>query len=282
MIGAPVELDVTVRSGRLHAQRFGSSTAPLALCVPGLSANMKSLDFLGERLCSDDLQVVALDLRGRGKSEVTPSGTYGWASHASDLFAVADALGQSRFSIIGHSMGAMVGIAAACQDASRLERLVLVDACGIPEASTLPPINAAVARLGSSYPSVETYLDTVKQLGTVSPWSDYFERYLRYELVPAEDGGVRARSSREAVLEDAADFAPDRDVYALWRCLTMPVLLLRASRELLPGYGYIVGEADRDRFQREVSHARVVEIDANHYGIITAPSSVDAIRDFFA
>ena len=31
----PLVLDISLPSGRLHAQRFGPATAPLALCVPG-------------------------------------------------------------------------------------------------------------------------------------------------------------------------------------------------------------------------------------------------------
>jgi pimeloyl-ACP methyl ester carboxylesterase len=282
LAASPVELEIQLPSGRLHAQRFGSESAPLVVCVPGLSANMKSFDFLGERLGSPSLQVVALDLRGRGKSDVTPRGSYGWDSHARDIFAVADALGAPSFNVIGHSMGAMVALAAVRLDLARAERLVLIDACGYPDASTGPLISAAVSRLGTLYPSVEAYLDGVKQIGTVSPWSDYFERYLRYELAPCE-GGVRARSSPDAVLEDAMEFEPGhQDVYALWEHVRQPVLLLRAARELLPGYGFIVSEADRDRFVREVRSARVVEIDANHYGIITAEATASAIAEFLA
>lgn len=279
---APVELDLRLPCGRLHVQRFGSSSAPLVICVPGLSANMKSFDFLGERFGGDDLQVVALDLRGRGKSDITPPGSYGWAAHARDVFDAADALGAERLSVIGHSMGAMVALAAAQRDDRRLERLVLIDAAGIPEPTTGPLISAAVSRLGSVYPSVDAYLDQVKSIGTVSPWSDYFERYLRYELEPVDGGGVRARSNREAVLEDSDEFAPDRDIYGLWRFVSQPVLLLRASRELLPGYGYILSAADANRFVREVPTSKLVEIDANHYGIITADATAAAIRAFFA
>ena len=49
LAASPVELDLRLPSGRLHAQRFGPESAPLVVCVPGLSANMKSFDFLGER-----------------------------------------------------------------------------------------------------------------------------------------------------------------------------------------------------------------------------------------
>jgi hypothetical protein len=133
------------------------------------------------------------------------------------------------------------------------------------------------------YPSVDAYLELVKQIGTVSPWSDYFERYLRYELEPV-DGGVRARTSRDAALEDQLEFQPERAerFYALWPFVRQPIVLLRAARELLPGAGYIVGEADRDRFIREVPAARVVEVDANHYGIITSEATASLIREFLA
>jgi pimeloyl-ACP methyl ester carboxylesterase len=274
------ELDLRLSSGRLHAQRFGSIEAPLVIAVHGLSANMKAFDFIGERLGGAALQVVALDLRGRGLSDTTPPGTYGWYAHARDVFEAATVLGFERFSIMGHSMGAAIALQAAAMDAARLERLVLIDACGQPEPSTAPLIAAAVDRLGSVYPSVEAYLERVRSLGTVVPWSDYFEGYLRYEL-EAVEGGVRARSNREAALEDAAE--PGwAGIHELWRSVTMPALLLRAGRELLPGYGFIVGAADATEFARTVPGPSVVEIDANHYGIITADATVAALREFLA
>jgi hypothetical protein len=58
-------------------------------------------------------------------------------------------------------------------------------------------------------------------------------------------------------------------------------LLLRAARELLPGYGYILNAADAARFANEVPTAKVVEIDANHYGVITAEATAEAIAGFF-
>ena len=44
------EFDIKVRSHCLHAQRFGSPSAPLVLGLHGLSLNMKSFDFIGERI----------------------------------------------------------------------------------------------------------------------------------------------------------------------------------------------------------------------------------------
>ena len=273
-----VEFELQLPSGRLHAQRFGSPDAPLVLCPPGLSANMKEYDFVAERIAGGGLQVVALDLRGRGKSDVTPAGSYGWPSHARDLFAAADALEAGRFSILGHSMGGLVAMAAAEQNPERLERVVLVDIAGAPDPSSLIAIETSVNRLGTVYPSVDFYLEAAKKLGLIDPWSEYWDRYFQYELEPVE-GGVRARSNKQAVLEDSA-YGASHDIYAFWPKLTMPVLLVYATREILPGLGRIVSEADRRRFAGELPDARVVDVDANHYTVITSAGTVEAIRGF--
>ena len=273
------EFDLRLPSGRFHAKRFGSPNAPLALCLPGLSANLASFDFICERIAGDELQAVAFDLRGRGKSEVTAAGTYGWDNHARDAFDAAEALGAGRFSIIGQSMGGGVAMEAASQDSSRLERIVLLDICGVPDASSLVAISASVNRLGQVFPSTEFYIEAVKGLGLIQPWSTYWDNYFHYELEPVE-GGVRTRSERAAVLEDYA-YGETKDPYTLWSSLTMPVLLLRASREIMQGMGRIVSDADRARFPAEVPTATLVDVDANHYTVNTSEASVTAIRKFF-
>jgi pimeloyl-ACP methyl ester carboxylesterase len=245
-----------------------------------------SFEFLGERVDAAAVQLVSVDLRGRGLSDVTPPGTYGWVHHAADLFEIAGQLGAATFSLVGHSMGAAVAMAAAAQDAARIERMVLVDLCGVPDASTAAPIGASVARLGAVYPSVEAYLDQIKAIGTIRPWSEYWDRYFGYELQPVEGGGFAARTSRAAVMEDAmfgvgaCAFGDAAGVYGLWRSLTMPVLLLRATREMFPGTGFILNERDRDRFVATVPGAVAVDVDANHYTIATSDAAVTAIGGF--
>lgn len=279
------EFDLQLPGVRIHAQRFGPADAPLVLCLPGLSANMRGFDFLCERLARADRQLVAIDMRGRGLSDVTGPATYGWINHAKDVFAIADALGARTLTIVGQSMGGAVAMTCAWMEPARVERIVLLDVCGAPDESAAGPIMAAVSRLGAIYPSVDAYLGLVRQIGTIDPWSDYWERYFRYELRETQ-GGVTARSDPAAVLEDgifgagAFAFGDDAGVYALWRSLTMPVLLLRASRELLPGFGRIVSDRDRERFPREVPSAAVVDVDANHYGINTHEASAAAIAEF--
>lgn len=281
--GTPVtvvgeEFDIPVGSHRLHAQRFGSPSAPLVLGLHGLSGNMKHFDFVGERLGGDTLQLVALDLRGRGRSPSTPPGTYGWENHALDVFAVADALGFDRFSLVGQSMGGSVAIKAAELDGPRLNAVVLVDVAGRVDPGVGPVIASVIARLDEVHDSVDSYLAAVKAQGLVEPWNDYWERCHRYQLDEG-GGGVRSGVDPAAVAEDRR-YTATQHPYDRWHHLTMPTLLLRATRELRPGAGHVVPTDDRDRFVRDVARGAVVEIDANHLTINTHPDTVAAIRAF--
>jgi pimeloyl-ACP methyl ester carboxylesterase len=274
------ELDVAVRSGRVRGWRFGVRAAPLVVGVHGLSGNRRSFDFLGERLGGEELQLVAVDLRGRGRSEASGPGTYGWENHALDVFAVADALGFERFSVVGHSMGGSVAIKAAELDGRRLEAVVLLDVAGRVDPGVGAVIASVITGLGEVHESVEDHLAAVKGQHLYEPWSEHWDRFHRYGIDEV-DGGVRSSVDPVAVAEDRR-YTLTQDPYDRWRHLVMPTLLLRATRELRPGAGHVVPADDRDRFAREVPHGTVVEIDANHLTIATHPDTATALRRFLA
>lgn len=276
--GRPLELDLP--GGRLFALRFGPSGGRLALCAPGLSSNCVAFEAIGEGLAEAGRQVVALDLRGRGRSARTPPGSYGWPSHARDLIDAAALLGAGPVDLIGHSMGAFVAMQAAALAPDAVRSLVLVDGVGPPEPATLPAIRAAVDRLGMVHPSKETFVATIRRIGTVEPWSERWERYFAHELEPAP-GGVRSRTDRAAVLEDLA-YGEQHDARELWGALRGPALLVRASLPLGQGGGHIVSAADRDRFVATVPGGRAIEVAANHYGVVMHEATVRAIDEFLA
>ena len=278
MSAPPGAVDIAVPGGRLHAELSGPAGGSLVLCLPALTANLRGFDPIVGRLAAGGLRVAALDLRGRGRSDISPPGTYGWPAHARDVVAAATALDRERFSVVGWSMGAFVAMQLAALAPGRLERLVLIDACSPPSAAVLALIRLAVERLGATYPSADAYMAHMRALPTIARWSDLWERYFSYELMPAE-GGVRARTSREAVLEDLA-YGDAHDPRDLWPALRVPVLLLRAARPLVPGGPYLVTDDDVAAFRRGVPDSAVVEIDANHYGIVAVPEAAAAAARF--
>jgi len=272
-------IDLRLSSGSMRALRHGSGSGIPALCVPGLSANARSFDAIAPMIASQGRPVVALDLRGRGFSPATAPGTHGWRRHAEDVLEAARLMGFQSFDLLGHSMGAFVAMQAAALDSASIRRLVLIDGAGVPEAAAIPPIRAGIERLGAVFPSAEAYCDAIRRIGAAVPWELWGPHSL-YDLEEVP-GGVRSRTSKDAVLEDAVHGAK-HDASAFWPALRMPTLLVRAAQPLLPDAGFIVGAALRDAFLAAVPSAQAVEIDANHFGVMAHPDGLRAIDRFLA
>ena len=273
-----ISLDLALSSGSLHALQNGPAEGANVLCVPGLSAHAGSFALLAARLAAGGRRVIALDLRGRGRSPTTAPGTYGWKRHAEDVLEAASQLGWTSFDLAGHSMGAFVSMQAAALAPGRIRRLVLIDGAGPPEPAVVPPILAGVERLGRVYASAQEYGDSIRRHGAAVPWHELWEGHYLDELdeVP---GGVRPRTSKAAVLEDAV-YGGTHDARELWPLLRMPTLLVRATRPLLPGSGFVVGAALRESFLAAVPSAQVAEVDANHYGVMAHEEALSAIERF--
>jgi pimeloyl-ACP methyl ester carboxylesterase len=269
----PQEFDLTLSSGTVHAARWGAPTAPLTLCVHGLSANFHAFDFMAERLAGPDRQVVAIDLRGRGRSDVTPPGTYGLAAHAEDVLEAATALGADRFDHIGWSLGALIGITAAGVAAERLRTLTLIDHCGREDPAAYAAVRKALDRLDAVVDRPEDYVGRIRDAGMVAPWNEYWARVYTYELGPLGDR-FTPRTDKAACLEDLD--SPDRDrVRDGWSKITMPALLVRATVPL--NGADVVPAADRDALRATASDLRVTEVAANHFGVMTDPGTATAV-----
>jgi pimeloyl-ACP methyl ester carboxylesterase len=272
------EFDLPLDTGRLHGERRGPKDAPAVLCLHGLSANLRGFDFLAERLAGPERQVIALDLRGRGRSEITPPGTYGLDVHARDVLEAATRLEIDRFDLIGWSMGAIIGLHVAHLAPERLRRLALVDHVGgAMDDEAVDLVIRGLNRLDAVVPAPEAYVDAVRAAGAIDPWNEYWDRFYRYELGPHPDG-VTPITSKDACLEDMRSIEGE-DVTRLWPAATMPVLLLRATVPL-GGGGLIVPGDVRDAFTRAVAHAEVVEIDGNHWTLMADERAPAAIRAF--
>ena len=269
---------IQLTSGALHVESNGDPLGRLILCVHGLSANCRSFDRFVPALAEAGHHVVTMDLRGRGHSEITPPGSYGWDSHVRDLLEIAELYGADSFDVIGHSMGGFIGMSLAAEYPRRCSRLVLIDAVGEPEPSALASIAKSISRLGRTYPSAPAVLAYMRAAGTIAPWDEFWDGYFTWELEPVDDT-VRVRTDLAAVGEDSA-YASTQDVYGLWPRLGCPVLLVRASRPMAPGGGLVVTQPDAERFAAAARDATVVDVDADHYSILINPTAISAVGRF--
>ena len=270
-----MDFDVTLPSGRVRARRWGASGAPLLLCVPGLSANLCAFTALAEQLASEARQVVAIDLRGTGRSEITQPGSYGMDSHARDVLGIADAVGAARFDLTGWSLGALVAMQAALLDGARLRTDTLIDHAGPTDAAALVPVRDGLTRLDLVVPDPQNYLEAVRRAGHVQPWSPFWDAYHRYELEQRADGAWAPRTSRAAAEEDLRQRWP-RDWSPWWRALTMPTTLVRARQP--PVGALVVPQRAVDSLREVKPDVRVVETPAsNHYTCLEDPVTVAAL-----
>lgn len=117
----------TVNGASIHYRHWGSGP-PVYLIHggPGGSGSYwpVGVPWLGERH-----EVFALDLRGHGLSERAPP--YSVTQFADDIRMFADRHGHERYTIVGHSFGSLVAMAAAIDD-PHVRALVLIG--GFPHA----------------------------------------------------------------------------------------------------------------------------------------------------
>jgi pimeloyl-ACP methyl ester carboxylesterase len=121
------ETRLTLPHTEIAAHLYGPVDGRPVIALHGWLDNAASFHRLAPRL--DGLRIVALDLPGHGHSQHRPPGaTYQIWDYAHDVLQVAEQLGWQRFSLLGHSMGAIVSVLLAGAWPERVERLALIDA----------------------------------------------------------------------------------------------------------------------------------------------------------
>src|SRR4029450_820605 len=122
----PTSRTLDVNGLALHYLDWGNPGAPPVVCVHGYTSSAQAFNALARRLL-ERYHVVALDVRGHGESAWSKSGAYQYGDQVSDLAAVVDKLGLSRFTLIGTSMGGIIAMAYAGAPPDRLTHLVIND-----------------------------------------------------------------------------------------------------------------------------------------------------------
>ncbi|EMD99052.1 MULTISPECIES: alpha/beta hydrolase [Stutzerimonas stutzeri subgroup] len=108
------------------AHLYGPDDGKPVIALHGWLDNAATFSRLAPRL--QGLRIVALDLPGHGHSDHRPIGAgYNIWDYAHDVLQVAEQFGWQHFSLLGHSMGAIVSVLLAGALPERVERLALID-----------------------------------------------------------------------------------------------------------------------------------------------------------
>jgi pimeloyl-ACP methyl ester carboxylesterase len=120
---------VTVRDGlKLHYRDYpGSAARPPLLCLHGLTRNSSDFAEFAERY-SPRFRVIALDFRGRGRSDYDPRPSrYTPLIYAGDVIRLLDDLGLGSAIFVGTSLGGLVTMTMAAMAPSRIAAAILND-----------------------------------------------------------------------------------------------------------------------------------------------------------
>jgi N-formylmaleamate deformylase len=207
---------------RQHYLRYGGADGARAardsvILVPGITSPAITWGFVGDRFgtCFD---TYVLDVRGRGLSSAQAGLDYGLDAQAGDVVALAEALGLRRYSVVGHSMGARIGLRAAAAQPAGLARLAMID----------PPVSGPGRR---PYPSqLPWYVDSIR-LARAGIDVEGMRRF----CPTWTDEQLRLRAewlhtcNEQAVVQSFEDFHRD-DVHADMPRVKVPALLVTAGR----------------------------------------------------
>jgi pimeloyl-ACP methyl ester carboxylesterase len=275
-----------VSTGPLHTTRFGSGARP-ALAVHGITGSSRSWAPVGDAL-APEWTVVAVDLRGRGRSRDLPPST-GMRDHVADLVPLAEALvagGGGPVPLVGHSLGAFIAVHLAHARPELFARVVLVDG-GValpvpdgvdPDALLDATLGPAIERLRQTYPSVEAYVDFFRAHPAIGPsWDDAFEAYVRYDALETPDG-IRSRCHEDSVRADGRDLlVSGHEFEPEVRATPLPVTILAAPYGMFGEPPGLLPEAGLAAYD-DAEHVTVEVVpDANHSTIVFAPAAAERV-----
>lgn len=113
-----------IQANGLEFGYFEQGEGPLVLCLHGFPDSAHTFEHLLERLAGAGFRAVAPFMRGYSPTSVPADGDYAVPTLGRDALALAEALGEDRFSIIGHDWGATAAYAAAGLAPERVQKIV--------------------------------------------------------------------------------------------------------------------------------------------------------------
>ena len=153
--------------GNLHVDVRGRGGVPV-IFLPSLGGTTRQWEPQLAHLATRR-QVVAIDLRGHGRSGPPQGAAYTPDDYARDVKAVADALEIREAVVVGHSLGSAAALAFAAAHPTRVRGLLLVDPVDDPlKRPPNPGSEKYLAQLeGAGYPTlIEAYWAHILEDGT--------------------------------------------------------------------------------------------------------------------
>lgn len=212
-----------------HAERRGSQPSLFLIHATGFHARVWDQVVA----CFADRHVIALELRGHGRSSFAPFSS--WHDFGEDVTAAARSLGLQGAIGVGHSMGAHALVHAAAMLPDSFSRLVLIDPTlfapqaylQAPPVSDVPhPVSLRKNHFESPEEMFQRFADKVPYLAFQK---EALRDYCFHGLLPTPDGKgfhLACAPTTEGQIYNSA--RRDRTLYNSIRAIDLPVRVIRA------------------------------------------------------
>jgi pimeloyl-ACP methyl ester carboxylesterase len=221
----------------------GGGGPPLVLCH-GVTATRRYVVHGSRALERADHEVIAYDARGHGESDPAPAGEgYGYPELVADLErVVTDRVGEGRFLLAGHSMGAHTAVAYALRHPERLAGLAVIGPvyAGDISAQALEYWDGLAEALAGG--GVDGFLEYIDRHQRIDPaWRDSVLRFTRERM--------QRHHHPEALVDVLRQVSRSRPFERMeeLEALDLPALVVASGDAADPGHPYAVAAAYAER-----------------------------------
>ena len=271
---------------KLVASEYGSNNSGKlpVICIPGLTRNSRDFEELSPWIASMGRRVVAVDLRGRGRSDRDPKpSNYAPPTYAADIVALLDTIGAPRALFVGTSLGGIVTMALASKHLDRIGGAVLNDVGPVIAKEGL----ARIAGYAGKPLVVKSWADAVEYASrtggvafpknTDADWEVFVRRIFKEgaDGVPVLECDPKVFRPMHPVLT----WLLTPLVWAMFRRLTTgrPTLLVRGA------ISDVLNVETATRMRREAPAMAYVEVgDVGHAPTLSEPQAKESLTRFFS
>ncbi|WP_100642842.1 alpha/beta fold hydrolase [Alteromonas facilis] len=264
---------------RLAGLTNGNVGKPLLLGLHGWLDNANS--FVPMAPCLNDFHFIAIDWPGHGLSQHRPAGTeYNQLDYIDDLHQLIVSQGWRDVSIVGHSMGGILGSIYAAVFPEYVKALVSIDAYGpIFSDHTVETIRDGILSRHQrrEKPQQQTPIVFSRLVKQRAAHSDLDNENVTLLLSRA----VEWHSQEQSILHRLSVWRNDKrlrnqsllrltetQVRALMAAVECPVLIVKAANGLVAKHA-----TDKQR-SGWFSNARIVEVEGGHHCHMQYPASI--------
>ena len=254
------------------------------ICIPGLTRNSRDFEEVAPWIASMGRRVIAVDLRGRGRSDRDPDPRrYRPPTYAADIVTLLDSIAAPRALFVGTSLGGIVTMTLASKHLDRLGGAVLNDVGPVIAKEGLVRISGYAGKPVT----VKTWADAVayaKQTGgiafpgyTDADWGVFVRRIFKEgpDGVPVLECDPKVFQPMNPVLT----WLITPLVWAMFRKLatSRKTLLVRG------GISDVLSAETAARMRREAKEMAYVEVDnVGHAPMLTEPQAKEGLARFFS